>query len=120
MSITEWSAAFAGESDFSTAFGDADAYGIMGREDVYLSTRWTAPDPANPNYQALKLFTNYDGAKHVRFDFGFGDPQCQSRSVQRVCGDSPGGATTTIMVLNKDPVNSAQTTFTLTDLRRRR
>src|SRR6202044_965058 len=31
LSVTEWSAAFAGESDFSTALGDADAYGILGR-----------------------------------------------------------------------------------------
>ncbi len=35
MSFTEWSAAFAGESDFSTALGDADAYGIFGRERMY-------------------------------------------------------------------------------------
>ena len=67
FSITEWSAAFAGESDFSTALGDADAYGILGRERVYLSTRWTAPTSTNPNYQALKLYTNYDGSHH-----GFG------------------------------------------------
>ena len=32
LSFTEWSAAIAGESDFSTALGDADAYGIFGRE----------------------------------------------------------------------------------------
>src|SRR5580658_1419437 len=52
LSITEWSAAFAGESDFSTALGDADAYGILGRERVYLSSRWVAPVPTNPNYLA--------------------------------------------------------------------
>ncbi len=67
FSITEWSAAFAGEADFSTALGDADAYGILGRERAYLASRWTAPSPANPNYQALKLYTNYDGSHH-----GFG------------------------------------------------
>ena len=64
VSFTEWSAAVAGESDFSTALGDADAYGILGRERMYLASRWVAPDPANPNYLALKLFTNYDGAHH--------------------------------------------------------
>src|SRR5208283_4407089 len=36
LSVTEWSAAFAGESDFSTALADADAYGILGRERAYL------------------------------------------------------------------------------------
>jgi hypothetical protein len=48
LSITQWSAAFAGESDYSTALGDADAYGILGRERVDLASRWTAPDPAIP------------------------------------------------------------------------
>ena len=48
VSFTEWSASFAGESDFSTALGDADAYGIFGRERMYLASRWTAPDPRIP------------------------------------------------------------------------
>lgn len=114
LSITEWNAAFAGESDFSTALGDADAYGILGREKVQLATRWTAPDPANPNYQALKLYTNYDGAHST---FG-------SISVSATHNANPdlfsvyaatvaGGGTTTVMVLNKDPLNAAQTNFTL-------
>lgn len=114
LTITEWSAAFAGESDFSTALGDADAYGILGRENVALATRWTAPDPANPNYQALKLFTNYDGAHS---SFGSisvsathdGNPDLFSVYAATVVG----GATTTLMVLNKDPVNAVQTTFTI-------
>jgi hypothetical protein len=115
FSITEWSAAFAGESDFSTALGDADAYGILGREGVYLSTRWTTPTPTNPNYQALKLYTNYDGAHH-----GFG-----TTSVSDTNNGNPSlfssyaalnstGTTLTIVVLNKDPANSAQVAFTTT------
>ena len=43
LAITEWSAAFAGESDFSTALGDADAYGILSRERVGVATRWGHP-----------------------------------------------------------------------------
>jgi len=115
FSITEWSAAFAGESDFSTAIGDADAYGVLGRERVSLSTRWTAPTSTNPNYQALKLFTNYDGSHH-----GFG-----TMSVEATHNASPdlfsiysalNSAETqmTILVLDKDPANAAQVTFTTT------
>jgi len=115
FSITEWSAAFAGEGDFSTALGDADAYGVLGRERVSLSTRWTAPAPTNPNYLALKLYTNYDGSHH-----GFG-----TKSVLDTNNGSPNlfssyaalnsaGTTMTLMVLNKDPQNSAQVQFTLT------
>jgi hypothetical protein len=115
FSITEWSAAFAGESDFSTAIGDADAYGILGRERVYLASRWTAPSPSNPNYEALKLFTNYDGAHH-----GFG-----TTSVLDTNNGTPSlfssyaalnsmGNAMTLLVLNKDPQNSANVTFALT------
>jgi len=112
MSITEWSAAFAGESDFSTAIGDADSYGILGRERVYLASRWGAPLPANPNYQALKLYTNYDGAHHM-----FGTTSVSAThnadpnlfSVYAALGT--GGSSLTIMVLNKDPGNSAIVNF---------
>ncbi len=112
LSFTEWSAEFAGTSDFSTAIGDADAYGILGRERVSLATRWVAPDPANPNYQALKLYTNYDGAHHM-----FGTTSVSAThnadpnlfSVYAALGT--GGSPLTIMVLNKDPGNSAVVNF---------
>lgn len=114
LSITEWSAAFAGEADYSTAIGDADAYGILGRERVYLASRWGAPDPANPNYQALKLYANYDGAHHM-----FGTTSVSAThsadpnlfSVYAALG--PASTSLTIMVLNKDPGDAANVTFNL-------
>jgi glycosyl hydrolase family 44 len=114
LSITEWSAAFAGESDFSTALGDADAYGILGRERLYLASRWVAPDPSNPNYQALKLYRNYDGQHHAFAttsvsDTNNGDPNLFSSYAAL---DST-GKTLTVVVLNKDPGNTAQAQFTV-------
>jgi hypothetical protein len=114
LSITEWSAAFAGESDFSTALGDADAYGILGRERVYLASRWIAPDPSNPNYQAVKLYRNYDGQHHAFAttsvsDTNNGDPNLFSSYAAL---DST-GKTLTIMVLNKDPSNAVQAQFAI-------
>ncbi len=114
LSVTEWSAAFAGEGDFSTALADADAYGILGRERAYLASRWVAPDPANPNYLALKLYRNYDG-QHSAF---------QPTSISAANNGDPGlfssydslnsaGNTLTAMVLNKDPANTAQVQFAL-------
>ncbi len=114
MSFTEWSAAFAGESDFSTALGDADAYGIMGRERLYLASRWVAPVPGNPNYLALKLFTNYDGLHH-KFantsvsDTNNGDPDLFSSFA--ALGST--GKILMMMVLNKDPVNTMPVQFEL-------
>ncbi|HEY6945143.1 MAG TPA: glycoside hydrolase family 44 protein [Candidatus Acidoferrum sp.] len=107
LAITEWNAAFAGESDFSTALADADAYGIMGRENVSLATRWTAPNPANPNYLALKLYRNDIGSTSVSATNN-GDPNLfSSYAALDVAG------ALTIMVINKDPQNSAQVQFTL-------
>lgn len=117
LSFTEWSADFASlsnapDSDFSTALGDADAYGILGRERVGLASRWLAPDPANPNYQALKLYTNYDGL-HSKFNpisvsaTHNADPNLFSV----YAATSQSGNSMTVMVLNKDPNNAAQTSF---------
>ncbi len=114
MSFTEWSAAFAGESDFSTALGDADAYGIFGRERMALASRWEAPVPTNPNYLALKLYANYDGAHHTFgttsvSDTNNGNPDLFSSYAAL---DST-GKTLTVMVLNKDPQKAAQVQFEL-------
>ena len=115
LSFTEWNFQILGETDFSTALSDVDAYGTLGRDRISLATRWTAPTPTNPNYQALKLYTNYDTQHH-----GFG-----TTSVSATHNANPSlfstyaslnstGNTLTIMVLNKDPQNSAQVQFTTT------
>jgi hypothetical protein len=115
LSITEWSAAFAGESDFSTALGDADAYGILGREEVYLATRWMMPNPANPNYWALVLYTNANGLHEQEFsgisvsDTNNADPDLFSSYA------AFGGSALNIMVINKDPQNAAQVQFTISN-----
>ena len=115
LSFTEWSAAFVSESDFSTALGDADAYGIFGRERMSFASRWTAPVPANPNYQALKLYTNYDGAHHGFGTTSISDTNDGNPSLfsSYAALDST-GTTLTVMVLNKDPQNTAQAQFALT------
>jgi len=118
LSFTEWSAAFAGESDYSTALADADAYGILGRERMYLASRWVAPDPANPNYQALKLFRNYDGQHHSFADTSVsatndGNPDLFS---SYAAIDST-GTTLTVMVINKASHAAVQTQFAINGFR---
>ena len=114
LSFTEWSAAFYKESDFSTALGDADAYGIFGRESLSFATRWGGPTQGNPNYLAMKLYTNYDGSHHgfgtiSVSDLNTGDPNLFSSYAAL----NPTGTEMTIMVINKDPNNSDQVTFNL-------
>ena len=103
ISVTEWNVALAGETDFSTALADAEAWGILGRERVYASSRWTAAAVSAPAYQALKLFRNYDGQHH-----GFGsmsvaathdaDPNLFSSFAAL----DPAGTTMTLLLINKN------------------
>jgi len=112
LAMSEWSAAFAGESDFSTALGDADAYGVLGRERVGLASRWGAPDPANPNYQALKLYTNYDGSHHSFNTISVSATHNADPALFSVySATNAAGNSMTVMVLNKDPINSATAYF---------
>ncbi len=112
LSFTEWSAAFAGESDFSTALADADAYGILGRERMYLASRWVAPDPANPNYQALKLFRNYDGQHHTFATTSVLATNDGNRNLfSSYASLDSAGKTLTVMVINKAPHASVQAQF---------
>ncbi len=112
LSITEWSANFAGETDYSTALADADAYGILGRERVYLASRWTTPNPANPNYQALKLYRNYDGQHHSFATTSVSDTYNASANLfSSYAALNSAGTTLTVMLLNKNPLASVQAQF---------
>jgi hypothetical protein len=123
LSFSEWESYLVPQSewDFATALSDADAFGVMGREGLSFSTRWGGPDATDdttkqphPNFQAMKLYTTYDGAKH-----GFGTLSVSDRNnanqdlfTSYAALDSD-GKTMTIMVLNKDPNNTANVTFNL-------
>lgn len=118
LSFTEWSAAAANvsnaEADFSTALGDADAYGVMGREGLSFATRWGSPESGNPNYLALKLYGNYDGAHHGFGTLSISDSNNADPNVfSSYAALDAAGTTMTIMVINKDPNNAAQVTFNL-------
>jgi hypothetical protein len=121
LSFTEWESFF-NEWEFATALSDADAFGVMGREGLSFSTRWGGPDATDtstnephPNYESFQLWTNYDGARH-----GFGTLSVSDQSP----GISPdlfvsyaalnaSADKLTVMVLNKDPNNTANVTFNL-------
>jgi len=100
-------------ADFSTALGDSEAYGILGRERVYLASRWEAPDPANPNYQALKLYTNFDGQHHGFGTISVSDSNDGNPSLfSSYAALNSTGTTLTVMVVNKDPQNAVTAEIT--------
>ena len=123
LSFSEWEGwvVTQPEWDFATALADAAAFGAMGREGLSFSTRWGGPEESDetthqphPNYQGMRLYTNYDGARH-----GFGNISVSDQtslttdlfeSFAALSGD---GSAMTIMVLNKNPNNAVKASFRL-------
>jgi hypothetical protein len=71
---------------------------------MYLASRWTAPVSTNPNYQALKLYRNYDGQHHTFETISVEDTNNASANLfSSYAAIDPTGTTMTIMVLNKAP-----------------
>lgn len=123
LSFSEWESWIAPqpEWDFATALSDADAWGIMGREGLSFSTRWGGPDATDtttnlphPNYQAIKLYTNYDGAHHGFGSISVLDQNSATPNLFTSYAALDGSGTVmSIIVLNKDPENAANVTFNL-------
>ena len=66
VAITEYN--WGAEAHINGATTQADVFGIFGRENLDIATRWTTPDPSTPTYKAMKIYRNYDGQRH-----GFGE-----------------------------------------------
>ena len=71
--ITEYN--WGAEGHINGATTQADVYGIFGREDLDMGTRWTTPATSSPTYKAMKMFRSYDGNKS-----GFGETSVQATS----------------------------------------
>jgi len=117
LAFTEWNFVMVspnGETDFSTALADVDAWGIAGRERVSYSTRWTASDPASPAYNSLLLYRNYDGSNSTFNPISVSAIHNANPGLFSVyASTNAGGNSLTLMVVNKDPANAAQTTLAL-------
>lgn len=114
VSVTEWNGALAGESDFSTALVDADAYGILGREGIWGASRWVAADASTPAFQALKLYRNANGS-HQGFApisvSAANNASPNSFSVYAAVDST--GETLTLMIVNKSPTSQARVSFAI-------
>jgi hypothetical protein len=121
LSFTEWGAGLAAnvnnEPDFSTAIADADTLGVFGREGLSFASRWGGPSsstPQNSEYEAWKMFLNYDGAHHSFEPLSVQDTNNGTSALfSSYAALNTTGTVMTIMVINKDPNNSAQVTFNL-------
>jgi len=114
VAFTEWNFAMAGETDFSTALADVDAWGILGRERASFATRWTASDPASPAYNSLLLYRNYDSHNGTFNPISVSATHNVNAGLFSVyASTNQTGNSLTLMVVNKDPANAAQVTFAL-------
>jgi hypothetical protein len=83
-------------------------------ERATYATRWTAADLANPAYNSLKLYRNYDGSNSTFNPISVSATHNTDPALFSVyASTNPAGTSLTFMVVNKDPVNSAKTAFTL-------
>ena len=105
------------EPDFSTAIADADTLGVFGREGLGFASRWGGPSsstPQNAEYLAWKMYTNYDGAHHGFGTVSVADTNSGNSDLfSSYAALNATGNMITIMVLNKDPANTANVTFNL-------
>ena len=99
IGITEYN--WGAEGHINGATTQADIYGIFGRENLDMGTRWTTPDPSTPTYKAMKMYRNYDGNKS-----GFGDTSVSAAApnpdnVSAFAAQRSADGTLTVMVISK-------------------
>ncbi len=99
--ITEYN--WGAEGDINGATTQADVYGIFGREGLDYATRWTTPAQGSPTFNAMKMYRNYDGAKH-----GFGDnsvsasvPDAMVDNLSSFAATRTADGALTVMVISK-------------------
>ncbi|GAA4483118.1 hypothetical protein GCM10023157_24560 [Gluconacetobacter asukensis] len=114
LAITEYN--WGGEKLMNGATAQADILGIFGREGLDIATRWTAPGPATPVYKAMKLYRNYDDRGGAFGETSISaivpDPDLVSAFAALRGKDDAA----TVMLINKQLDNSADTTVSLAHL----
>jgi hypothetical protein len=105
LGITEWG--FFQDDNEVASLADADVYGIFGRENLYLATRFTAPKPGSVCSLALEMYQHFapisvQDTTNLNVDL-FTSYAALSEDGRRL----------TIMTINKDPKKSVTAQITL-------
>ncbi len=113
IGITEYNWGAEGSLNGATAQGDI--FGIFGRENIDLATRWTTPASNSPAYNAMKLYRNYDGHKSTFGDQSIyaGGPNPDSVAVFSSLRSTDGAMT--IVLINKQSGAGASATIFVTN-----
>lgn len=113
IGITEYN--WGAEPSINGATAQADIFGIFGRENLDLATRWTTPDAGTPTYLAMKMYRNYDGAKST-----FGDTSVLASApnpdlVSAFAAVRSNDNAMTVFVINKQFAAGGQVTLSLSN-----
>jgi hypothetical protein len=98
------------------ATAQADVLGIFGREGLDLATRWTVPTTGNPAYNAFKMFRNYDGSNSVFGNTSVSATGLNPDDLAAFAAIRSADGKLTIMVINKDPLNSTPVELSFTNV----
>ncbi len=111
--ITEYS--WGADDHINGATAQADVLGILGREGVYLATRWTAPASNTPVANAFKMYRNYDGSKSKFGDVSVSASVPNPDNVAAFAGLRTKDGALTVMLINKQLTSSANVQLSLTN-----
>jgi PKD repeat protein len=107
--ITEYN--WGAEAHINGATTQADIYGIFGRENLDIATRWTTPDASTPTYKAMKIWRNYDGNKSTFGDTSVAASVPNPDNLSAFAATRAADGAMTVMVISK--VLSGSTPVTL-------
>lgn len=99
IGVTEYN--WGAEKSMSGATAQADLWGIFGRENVDLATRWTTPDIASPTFKAMQMYRNYDGKKSTFGDLSVSDRVPDPDALASFAAVRRADGALTVIVINK-------------------
>src|SRR5438105_15347558 len=112
IGLTEYN--WGAEGNMNGATAQADVWGIFGREGLDLANRWTTPATGSPTYLAMKLYRNYDGARHAFGDTSVGATVANPDQVSAFAATRSADGALTVMVVNKNLYSPGSPTTPIT------
>jgi hypothetical protein len=113
LGISEWN--FGGEDDISGAIANADAFGIFGREGLYMATYWGLPEMGSPTGWAYRMYRNYDGNGATFGSESIDTTTSDKENLSAYGALNEDGSKLTVMLINKDMQRTADVTVSPAD-----
>jgi len=111
IGITEYN--WGGEKSMSGGTVQADILGIFGREGLDVGCRWTCPASGTPEYQAMKIYRNYDGKGGSFGDISVSDVVPNPDDVASFAAVRKSDGALTVIVINKQLHDTAKVDLSL-------